>query len=287
MSNKNKIMKRFLIFLTIPIVLQSCSSIYIPATRSIPLLEKKGEFQGEAGISTNSIYANGSYAFTNNIAASINGNLSYRNFSNRYDAFTDKYEPPPTSSSYLFGPPPDRRGKFSHRYGEVSVGKINMLPNILSVLPMKLEIFGGMGIGRATDIDQFKDDNRYKSDYYAFFGQGNFGIKHRIFEAGGSIRLAYSHFNYTADIYDYWKSEYVLYQKKVDVLHAEPMLFARVGKGNLKFVARIGVNFVATINPNNEYPDLRGFYGSGKLNPTTFHLSLGISYRIAGKNNKN
>jgi hypothetical protein len=276
MKLKNKIMKRFIIFLVIPIVLQSCSSIYIPATRSIPLLEKKGEFQAEAGASTNSIYANGSYAFTNNIAASINGNLSYRNFSNYYDIFThkDKTEP----SGWL---EPDLRGNFAHRYGEVSVGKINMLPTS----PMKLEIFGGMGIGRATDTDYFNHDNHYKSDYYAFFGQGNYGIKHRVVEAGVSIRLAYSWVNYTADVHDR-KSEHLLYKNKFDVWHVEPMGFARIGEGNLKFVLRLGINLAFTMNPDEEYGDLRGFIGNGNLDFTLFHYSLGISYRIAGKTDK-
>ena len=270
-------MKRYIIFLVIPMVLQSCSSIYIPATRSIPLLEKKGEFQGEAGISTNSIYANGSYAITNKIAASVNGNLSYRNFSNRYDLLTDIYTKDP--SGWFT---PDYRGKFAHRYAEVSVGCINMLPNTPPKLPLKLELFGGMGMGKSTDTDRFYYDSHYKSDYYAVFGQGNFGIKHRIFEAGVSLRLAYSHFNYTADICN-WQNEHSFYQNKTDVIHAEPMFFARVGKGNLRFVYRLGVNFAYTLNPVEEFGDFRGFHGYGNLDHTIFHLSIGASYRIGGK----
>ena len=157
-------MKRCIILFTIPVLLQSCSSMYIPAVRSIPFLEKKGEFQGEAGISTNSVYVNSSYAFSNDIAASINGNLSYRNITNYYDVFTHKDEPG-SSGGDLFEPI-DTRGKFSHRYGEVSAGKINM---VSPSRPLRLELFGGMGMGVATD-DKYR---HYKADYYSLFGQGN------------------------------------------------------------------------------------------------------------------
>jgi len=240
--------------------------MYIPAIRSIPLLEKKGEFQAETGVSTNSIYANSSYAFTDKIAASINGNLSYRNFSSRYDMLTDVNTPDP--SGWFT---PDWRGRYAHRYGEVSVGGINMSPTSR----MKFEMFGGMGMGRATDIDHFNNDNRYKSDYYSFLVQGNLGLKKRIVETGGSLRLAYSWFNYTANIYD--RSEYILYHYKFGAVHVEPMFFARIGKGNLKVVGRIGINFALIINPEEKYSDLRDFYSNGVFDNTLLHFSIGLS----------
>ena len=257
-------MKRFIILLAIPMVLQSCSSMYIPAVRSIPLLEKKGEFQGEAGASTNSAYVNGSYAFTDDIAASINGNLSYGNFTDYYDIYTNKYE----RDLLDFG------GRFLHRYGEVSVGKMNMLPNF----PIKLEVFGGAGVGRATeDTDELYHNNNYKSDYYSFFGQGNFGLKKRIVEAGISIRLAYSMFNYAVNL-----NEGELYKTQFDVFHVEPVFFVRIGKSNLKAVFRTGVNLTLPINPVEEY-EMLGFNSyNGKLDYTIFHFSVGLSYRIGG-----
>ena len=264
-------MKRIIIFLAIPLLVQSCSSIYIPANRSIPLLEKKGEFQGEAGVSTNSVYVNGSYAFTDDIAVSINGNLSYRNFTDYYDVLTHKDDL--STSSFLL---PDYRGQFAHRYGEVSLGKMNMLP---PTFPMKMEVFSGMGMGRATDTDDSNNDNYYKSDYYSFFGQVNFGLKKRIVEAGGSMRLAYSMFNYAI----YIENKELLGQSKFHVFHAEPVIFARVGGKNLKAVFRVGLNFAFTINPIEEYAGLRGINDHGRLEYTIFHFSVGMSYRITGK----
>ena len=263
-------MKRFIILLAIPLLVQSCSSIYIPANRSIPLLEKKGEFQGEAGVSTNSVYVNGSYAFTDDIAVSINGNLSYGNFTNRYDLFTHKDAKEPTG---FFEP--DLRGMFAHRYGEVSVGKINILPEF----PMKLEIFGGAGMGRATDIvsnSRYNHNGNYKTDYYSFFGQGNLGLKKQKVEVGASVRIAYSMFDYTYNLNNI-NNEY-FFQTRFSNVSLEPMLFARVGGENLKAVLKIGLNLMPKMSHNEESLwDYRGLSGLGY---TIFHFSIGLRYRL-------
>ncbi|MCL2329427.1 MAG: hypothetical protein FWC39_13060 [Bacteroidetes bacterium] len=274
-------MKR-LYFFIIPLLLQSCSSMYIPPVSSIPLLEKKGEFQGEAGASTNSIYANAAYAFTDHIAASVSGNLSYKNFSNQYDIFSIIL-PPLLSSS-----------KFAHRYAEASVGAVNVLRSETSGKPI-LEIFGGMGRGRATDNESicnwYRCDNTdCACDYYSFFAQGNFGvkecfgIKQPIFETGLSMRLAYSLFNYVAN-----KNDDFLFQTNFGAFHIEPMGFVRVGGEKLKFVYRQGLNLAFTKkDPTGEHYSFRGFNETniGKLRYTIFHFSIGASYRIGEKTDK-
>ena len=268
--------KQILYLLTIALLLTSCSSMYIPAVRSIPLLEKKGEFQAEGGVSTNSVYANVSAAITNDIAVSVNGNMSWRNFSDRYDLFTDIYEEPPSGS--MFFDAPDDRGKFAHRYGEVSMGKIN----ISSLNKVKLEVFSGAGMGRATDIDYFSKSDNYKTDYYSIFGNVNVGIRHQIVEAGGSMRLAFSLFNYAA----HYGDERTSYQDKFGAFHIEPMGFCRIGGKNLKAVFRFGINLAFPININEESEGRRGFDPwNGKWENTNFHLSIGVSYRIGGNKN--
>jgi len=263
--------ERLIIFFAILLLLHSCSSMYIPAVRSIPLLESKGEFQGETGVSTNSVYVNASIAITDDIALSVNGNLSYRNFTNRYDIFTHKDDK--NSSGWSTS---DLRGKFAHRYGELSVGKINMLP----VKILMFEAFGGAGMGRATDIDYFRNNTRYKTDYYSLWGQGNFGIKTLIAEAGGSLRVVCSMFDYTANFYRE-SGESFFYQDKFGAFSFEPMIFARVGSENLKAVFRIGLNLMLPININKE--DIayyyRGFTDLGNLDYTVFHFSIGLSFR--------
>ena len=121
-------MKHFALFLLPFLYLfTGCATMYIPSPSNTPLFEEKGEGLLEAGISTNSIFATSSYAFSGKYALIANGALSYRNFSDKYDLFTHKDDSPPGSGGFL-GPPPDRRGKFEHRYWEASMGKMNMLP---------------------------------------------------------------------------------------------------------------------------------------------------------------
>ena len=269
-----KVMKR-LYLLIIPLLIQSCSTMYIPASRSIPLLEKQGEFQMETGVSTNSVYANVSAAMTNDIAVSINGNLSCRNFTDYYDVFTRKDAKGPTG--FLA---PDLRGMFAHRYGEISAGKINILPK----LPMTLEIFSGAGMGRATDVFAERVSN-FKTDYYSFFGQGNFGMKWQKVETGASVRFAYSMFNYTYNHYG-TNREDDFFQTIFSTVSFEPMGVVRVGKKNLKAVFRIGFNFMLPINLNKETARYyRGFTDYGNLDYTVFHFSAGLSYRIGGNKN--
>ena len=269
-----------LYLIIIPVLLQSCSSMYIPASRSIPLLEKQGEFQMEAGASTNSVYANVSGAMTDDIAFTINGNMSYRNFTDYYDLTTYKDAEAPTGYFKL-----DFRGEFVHRYGEISVGKINMLPDF----PMKLELFGGAGIGRATDfVDYYSNSyGNYEADYYSIFGQGNFGLKKRKIEAGVSTRLAYSMFNYTSDYKNLYGEQY-LFQDKFGAMSFEPILFVRFGGDNLKTVFRIGLNLMLPRNLDKQdgvhYG--RGFNDYGDWKYTIFNFSVGLSYRTGGTETK-
>jgi len=246
--------------------------MYIPAVRSIPLFEEEGEFQAEAGVSTNSVYLNGSYALPDNIAVSINGNVSYRNFTNRYDIFTHKDEPGPKGGRFF--DPVDTRGKFAHRYGEISIGRINMLPPKAP----KLEVFGGVGMGRATDFAYW----HYKSDYYSVFGQVNVGIKKQVVEAGASFRLAFSNFDYVVNQDD---NEEALFQNSFQAFHLEPMGFVRTGQGNFKFIVRYGLNLAFSNVLRDEFKGYHGFdapIGNKGWGNTFFHISIGVSYRIKG-----
>ena len=265
-----------LYFFIIPLLLQSCSSMYIPSNGSIPLLEKKGEFQGEASAGTNSIYANAAYAFTDHIAAAVSGNLSYKNFSSQYDWFSG------TVSTWDNEINSNLLGKFAHRYAEASMGAINVRR---SEMPenLTLEIFGGIGMGRATDDrsryygrDYFTDMD-YACDYYSFFAQGNFGVKMQFLEAGLSGRLAYSRFSYVAD-----DGEEFLFQTNFGALHIIPMGVVRVGGEHVKFVFCSGTHLALTNHPI-EHRFIQGFNGKGRLDYTKLHISMGASFRIGGK----
>jgi len=138
-------MKRFL-FLIIPLLMQACSTMYIPSSKSAPLLGKTGETQIEAGMSTNSVYLSGGYAFSEKYALTVHGNMSFRNFSKRYDVFNKGDEPvaAPLGPYEPILPPFDfvyfiESSAFSHRYLEGSVGRYNMTPSS----KWKTELFTG------------------------------------------------------------------------------------------------------------------------------------------------
>jgi hypothetical protein len=59
--------------------------MYIPSVRNVPLFEEKGDAQAEATVSTNSLYFDAAYAFSDSYAFSLGTNTSYGTFSNSYD----------------------------------------------------------------------------------------------------------------------------------------------------------------------------------------------------------
>jgi hypothetical protein len=245
--------------------------MYIPPVKNTPLFEKKGEGQIEAGISTNSVYAAASYAITNNYALAMNGSLSYHNFlNNYYDLFTHVDDRAPSSSFFTMD---DWRGKFVHRYIEASFGKYNLLASQKTAKLLRVEIFAGGGYGYADD--RVRDDV-YKSRYYLGFIQGEAGLRHRNVEAGLSHRIAYSAFDYTQnndqDALDYR-------QKNFNAIQFEPLLFARIGKGQLRMSLQAGINFAWALTSLSDIYYYRGF-NDGKWHHTTFHLSVGLSYRF-------
>ncbi len=221
-------------FLIVPVLVQACSSMYIPSSMSTPLLEKKNDIQIEAGASTNSIYLSGGYAFSEKYALVINGSLSFRNFSNRYDlanSSNDDRSSGPFSVD-LFP------SAFSHRYIEVGAGRYNLLSSA-----WKLEVFGGGGYGHAMESDV------YKNKYWLGFVQGNFGRKWNVLELGWSLRMACSGFYFT------YPSETNLYQHlNFNNVHIEPLAFIRIGNGTLQGFARGGISLTT---PLKSFPDIK------------------------------
>jgi hypothetical protein len=107
------------------------------------------------------------------------------------------------------------------------------------------------------------------------FIQGNGGVRWKIVELGGSIRMAYSAFDFTYD--NKYVNDYL--QKDFNAIHFEPLGFVRIGKGPLKVVLRGGINFAWTLTSLSDIHFPRGIE-DGKWQHTTFHLSVGLSYRF-------
>lgn len=154
--------------LTIP---RSCSSMYIPPTPSLPLLEDKGEGKTDMSISTNSLRLSTSYAITQKYALIVNGNLSYKNFCNSYDLFTPAdYKIKSTGPYVLF----ERKyGEFTQQYVELGIGRYNIAKSKLI-----FEVFGGL---RAYSTDNWSGYD-YFVNYYSGFVQANIGRKHKGLE---------------------------------------------------------------------------------------------------------
>jgi hypothetical protein len=258
--------------------------MYIPPTRSIPLFEKKNEGQIDAGISTNSLYATAAYSITNKFALAVNGNLSFRNFSSFYDIFSTIY-----SNRQLMYDFTNRGGDnaFAHRYIEGSFGRYNVLANYKASSFLMMEVFAGGGYGKATDKYEYEYEynnskDNFNSNYYLAFVQFNVGVKKNHIEGGVSIRSSFSgyHFLYESTIYD---------NKNVRIynLHFEPLIFGRFGGERLKFNVRLGFNLVTVLNPVS-ISDINVGRGiiDGYFRHTITHISVGISYKFAFKNDK-
>lgn len=274
-----------LIFITIissVIVLSmfSCSTSYIPTMSNVPLHDKKGDGQVSAGVSTNSVHLSANYAFTDKLALQFNGNMSFRNYSNKYDLFTSNK----SSRKFKFISLRANFGEFAHQYWEIGGGRYNILKS-----NWKLEAFTGVGYGKAVekaednltnpttrDTDRVEDIN---SHYYLGYAQANFGRKTKSnkFEFGFSLRLAYSNF-YFSDFEASNPTPYITFNN----LSAEPLFFLKFGTDYLKYYFKTGYTFLKCLTTLDNFDLERGIIG-GKFNYTHSHFSVGLSYMFGKK----
>lgn len=249
--------------------LSSCSTMYIPPMTNVPLLENKGETQIDIGASTTSLYLSGDYAFSNKYAIQFNGNASFHNFSSYYDIFTNDST---NRTGGMFTPDYDW-GEFSHRYGEIGIGRYNILNS-----DWKLETFIGSGIG--TGFEEVYDMH---SDYYLGFIQCNAGrkLKNNNFEFGFACRIAYSNFNLVYDRFEDGNKT----ELSFDNISAEPNVFFRVGTRSVRFYSKIGFNILYCFD-SFEGIDLARGIRDEQFNFTSLHFSIGLNFRF-GQSKKN
>lgn len=275
----------YLVFVTVLLFLSACSSMYIPAMPSLPLLEKKGDAQIEFSASTNSIRLSGNYAFSKKIALMVDGNLSYKNFTNYYDIFTKEDH---VKSSGWFT---SDYGEFAHKYAELGIGWYNILKKPGSFHnKLKLEVFGGIGYGIAKDQKNEPFPLQYEANYYTGFIQANMGIAfNEKFTLGWGLRLANSYYDYsyqTVQIDHYPDHEIFTHLISFSLLHIEPMVMFRAGKHALKFIGQVGPSLTYTLQSLDRLINPEVGIDDGYVNKTGFHLSVGIHYTFGNRKNK-
>jgi hypothetical protein len=243
-------MKTGLLYIVLAIILQSCATMYISPVKNIPLLEKKGEGEIAAGLTTNSFCAMGSYAITKDIAVEVSGSATYSNLFKRN--LLDIDDP------------------FVHKYIEAGIGKINLIPQSSIIM----EVFGGYGYGDAINSDakfhQYAVIPQYKSHYHLGFMQFDIGKRWKYVEVGGALRAAISdiHFNYSDDFTN------TKINARFNNLHIEPDIFVRAGKGKVRPVLKYGLGVSRWFSqPKEEIVRNEWFC-------VTFHWSIGVSFRF-------
>jgi hypothetical protein len=223
--------------------------MYIPPVKNSPLFVKKGEGQVQAGLTTNSFYALGSYAITKDVAVAVSGSATYTNLFKK--GLWDIADP------------------YAQKYIEASVGKINLMPESSIIM----EIFGGYGYGDAINSNakfyKYAVVPRYKSYYHLGFVQFDVGRRWSFMEVGGAFRFAVSnvHFNYSDKV----TNENI--NCTFNNFHFEPNVFVAAGKGKVRPIFRWGFGLSRHFSQPIEIANKEYF-------KFTFHLSIGASFRF-------
>ena len=233
---------RYCFFVCLPLF-TGCASVYMPSPASIPLFEEKGETQIEAGVSTNSIFVVGNYAFSEKYALIANGNLSFYNF----------------SSDLTIYPFYD----VAHRSIETGLGRYNMIQNF----KLPLEIFTGIRYGNADRFTEARLED--KMWYLQSFIQVNFGKRSKYNEIGSSSRVAFSYISFA----EMERKSSDIFYTDFSSLHLEQLCFFRFGGEHLKVTIRVGMSIM--------YPLFS--YTSNKFDSELIihlHHSVGLSYHF-------
>jgi hypothetical protein len=164
---------RLIIFL---LLVASCSPIYVPTTRNVPLFRGAGEFQGAAYLTTG-LDLQMAYAVTDHIG--VTGNY---NFLRQNQTLPEDTSVPNMPASF------QRKNDF----GEVGLGYFQ------STRSNRFELYGGYGMGTGTSYDNyyfFAKEFGVKGivatgKYSRFYLQPSFGTNNKKFNMSFTVRIS-------------------------------------------------------------------------------------------------
>lgn len=197
----------WILSLTLMAALIGCAPAYIPNAVNVPLLSNQGQFQGSAYSGTSGYDIQTSYALTGNLGLMANGSF----YSN-----TD-----------------DSTGNYSKRnFFEGGAGYYKAFGG-----SGRVEAYGGYGQGTSTyrnSYDLFGPQEVIATgNYRRFFIQPSIGTATDFFDAAISLRTCYVNF------YQIRSGDLSL-DRTVDGIFMEPVITARLGYKQVKFLAQMG-----------------------------------------------
>jgi len=207
-------------YLGLAALISSCSPLYVPNTRNIPLFREQGEFQGTVYVSTG-IEAQLAYAVSDNIAVM-------------------------TNTSFISEKKPEQDYTRSHKFAEVGIGYYQVTRKY------RAELFVGYGLGKETSFAQYSFFTPFFSQkdlvataiYNRIFIQPTISTNGRGFNLAFTPRLSFVDFTkFTSNDNNPANKEVTVKPDEKYHLFFEPALTGKFPiVGNLQGVFQLGLN---------------------------------------------
>lgn len=223
---------RFLILL---LLVASCSPIYVPTTRNVPLFRGAGEFQA-SGYLTTGVDVQAAYAVTDHIG-----------LTGSYSLLNQKQELPQDPTF------PNTPSNFQRKnnFGEVGIGYYQ------STRSVRVELYGGYGMGEGTSYATYAFFPSFGArgivatgKYHRYYVQPSIGTNNKKFNMLFTMRISAVEFSeFTSDGF----IGTTITKKPTEPVHifAEPALTGKFPLvGNLYGVFQLGLNLPV---PNEVY----------------------------------
>jgi hypothetical protein len=218
-------------YILVLLLAASCSPIYIPNTRNVPLFKEGGEFQAAVYGTTGGADVQAAYALSDHVA--LMGNYSYG---------SKKVKTP---LEYT------RKNSFA----ELGLGYFKVKRH------SRFELFAGYGMGQGTSYDTYyffglNNDVIATGKFQRIFFQPSIGSNNKNFNIAFTPRFSwmkYNEFSYTAST--------VTPDEKYQ-LFIEPAVTGKFHlSGNLHGIIQLGLNIASPADPYFNYQPLQFAFG--------------------------